>query len=56
MEGEAERRAAVSSARLARARGCRTSNLFALSPDQIIEKLPKEFDQFKPKAASAKAP
>jgi hypothetical protein len=28
-----------------------TWDLFALSPDQILEKLPKEFDQFKAKAA-----
>lgn len=32
-----------------------TWDLFALSPDQILEKLPKEFDQFKPNATNAKA-
>ena len=32
-----------------------TWDLFALSSDQILEKLPKEFDQFKPQAATAKA-
>lgn len=29
-----------------------TWDLFALAPEQIIDKLPKEFDQFKPKAAN----